>query len=490
MKPRTLSREEEAELARSNKKFKDIHHAEFNEGPRERSPPPFVQSSEPVDRASFKEKLVGEMPGAYVKAFEFDSLMEEDEGSDGEGGEENDPIPDGWVKYKLSKDTKSRIRGPWSKSIIVKLVGRTNSLLYMRTKLNQMWRPTSRMDCVDLGIGFFLVRFYSKEDLDNVLVKGPWFIGDQFLSIRPWEPFFKPSTANVSLIAVWIRLYELPIELYEAEVLKELGETIGKVLRIDSHTTMEARGRYARLCIQIDINQPLVNTILIGRFEQPVSYEGIRTLYFSCGRLGHTVVACPYTIRKGKEQEAPVEDALPNRGATSQENHAGHGAQSSTGMAEMGEATKDNGQYGPWMVASRRTNGRKGPNLVGSTEGTTKSTRNATPQPPPNFPEWRNTSTGRADHAPSMSRSVYVPSSGDHHKRAEPSWTPSFAGLGSTSMEEKSGLGPVDCMPLQKEGINHGEDSGPLSMSSSQAQIHRKYPTSVKGKKVIARGLS
>ena len=131
------------------------------------------------------------------------------------------------------------------------------------------------MDVVDLGIGFFLVRFYSKEDLDNVLVKGPWFMGDQFLSIRPWEPFFKPSTANVSLIAAWIRLYELPIELYEAEVLKELGETIGKVLRIDAHTAMEARGRYARICIQIDINQPLVNTILIGRFEQPVSYEGI-----------------------------------------------------------------------------------------------------------------------------------------------------------------------------------------------------------------------
>ena len=249
MKPRTLSREEEAESARSNKKVKDIHHAEFNEGPRERSPPPFVQSFEPVDRASFKEKLVGEMPGAYAKAFEFDSLIEEDEGSDGEDGEETDPIPDGWVKYKLSKDTKRRIRGPWSKSIIVKLVGRTNSLLYMRTKLNQMWRSTSRMDCVDLGIGFFLVRFYSKEDLDNVLVKGPWFISDQFLSIRPWEPFFKPSTANVSMIAVWIRLYELPIELYEAEVLKELGETIGKVLRNDSHTAMEARGIYARLCI-------------------------------------------------------------------------------------------------------------------------------------------------------------------------------------------------------------------------------------------------
>nr|XP_023881747.1 uncharacterized protein LOC111994121 [Quercus suber]POE73883.1 uncharacterized protein CFP56_42300 [Quercus suber] len=319
MKPRTLSKEEEAELASSNKKVKDIHHSGFNEGPRESSSSPVFQNSESFNRASFKEKLVGEMPGAYVKAFDFDSLMEEDDDSEDEGEEDNGQTRVGWVTYKLTKDTKRRIRGPWSKSIIVKLVGRTNSLIFMRTKLNQMWRSTNRMDCVDLGMGFFLVRFYSKEDLDSVLMKGPWFIGDQFLSIRPWEPFFKPSTANVSLIAVWIRLYELPIELYETEVLKELGETIGKVLRIDSHTAMEARGKYARLCIQIDINQPLVNTILIGRFEQAVSYEGIQSLCFSCGRLGHNVAACPYTIRKGKEQVAPEKEVLPDRGESSHE---------------------------------------------------------------------------------------------------------------------------------------------------------------------------
>ena len=76
------------------------------------------------------------------------------------------------------------------------------------------------MDCVDLSHGFFPVRFFSKEDLDSVLKKGPWFIGDFFLSLRPWELFFKPSTVNISLIAVWVRINELPIELYETEVLK------------------------------------------------------------------------------------------------------------------------------------------------------------------------------------------------------------------------------------------------------------------------------
>ena len=120
------------------------------------------------------------------------------------------------------------------------------------------------MDVVDLSHRFFLVRFFSKEDLNSVLRRGPWFLGDHFFSIRPWDPFFKPSTANISLVSVWILLYELPIELYEAEILREINESIGKVLRIDTHTAMEARGKYARMCIQIDINNPLIDTILIG----------------------------------------------------------------------------------------------------------------------------------------------------------------------------------------------------------------------------------
>lgn len=97
------------------------------------------------------------------------------------------------------------------------------------------------MDCVDLEKEFFLIRFEKKEDYDRVLKGG--FIGEHFLFVKAWEPRFRPSTNCVSSIAVWVRLLELPIEYYDNEILTEIGSTIGPVLRIDSNTTMEARGR-------------------------------------------------------------------------------------------------------------------------------------------------------------------------------------------------------------------------------------------------------
>ena len=140
------------------------------------------------------------------------------------------------------------------------------------------------------------MRLSLKEDYEAILRKGPWFIGGHFLSIRPWEPDFRLAMANISSVAVWIRLNELPIEYYNAEALHQIGKLIGNVLRVDTHTATKTKGKFAKLCVQIDVNKPLTTVILIGKFEQPVCYEGIQKLCFGCGRMGHRKEFCPYTI--------------------------------------------------------------------------------------------------------------------------------------------------------------------------------------------------
>lgn len=89
----------------------------------------------------------------------------------------------------------------------------------------------------------------------------------------------------------------MPIEFYELEVLKKIGLTIDPVLHVDSHTVANAKGHYARLYVQVRIDKPLITTILIGKFTQKVMYEGIQSLCFSSGRIGHKKESCYYTIK-------------------------------------------------------------------------------------------------------------------------------------------------------------------------------------------------
>ena len=67
-----------------------------------------------------------------------------------------------------------------------------------------------------------------------------------------------------SSVAVWARLPELPIEYYEANVLRHIGNAIGPVLRVDTQTASEARGRYARVCVQVDLDAPLTRAVRLG----------------------------------------------------------------------------------------------------------------------------------------------------------------------------------------------------------------------------------
>nr|POE90441.1 hypothetical protein CFP56_43115 [Quercus suber] len=209
MKPRTLSREEETKLARSNKKVKGRHHEGFKDGScdwsGESSPTTDCSNPPNAKETSFKDKLIGTILGAFAKAFNLADQMDEDTYSDDDDAE--------------------------------------------------------------------------------------------------------------------VRLHELPIELYETGALKQIGKSLGKVLRIDAHTTMEARGKYTRLCIQIDVNKLLVNTILIGHFEQPVTYEGIYKLCFPCGRVGHKVEAFPYMIQHGNDTTTPGEDGQDGVAGNSRNKH-------------------------------------------------------------------------------------------------------------------------------------------------------------------------
>ena len=358
----SLSREEQEELIRSNKKVKDVNHAGYHEG-RDSFPSSPSHGYSPWNHAtSFKDKLIGEIPGAFTQAFSFGELMEDDVESD----DEVEDLRQGLVAVKFSKSFKQQIRKSWTKALIVKVYGRSFGFNYIQNRLLSLWKPARRLDCVDLEYGFYLTRFSLREDYEAILKKGPWFIGEHFLSIRPWEPDFRPETASISSIAVWIRLNNLPIEYYNAEALHHIGKSIGNVLRVDTHTASETRGRFARLCVQIDVNKPLVTAILIGKFEQPVCYEGIQKLCFGYGRMGHKQEICPYIVRHDmprRTAENSVEGELAERAERScdecvtEKDKAGEGTTASA-PGSGHEDAMDRG-YGPWVVVTRKKNGTR-----------------------------------------------------------------------------------------------------------------------------------
>ena len=164
-------------------------------------------------------------------------------------------------------------------------------------------------------------------------------------------------------MAIWIRFNELSIEYYNSEALLQIGKAIGNVLRDDTHIANEVRGRFARLCVQVDVNKPLVIVVLIGKFEQPICYEGIQKLCFSYGRMGHRKEGCPFLVRPDPvRREVDVVNGrdVRARSPRSCEEHATARTDASEGPSSVvhGSAHEkaQEGLCGPWIVVTCKRN--------------------------------------------------------------------------------------------------------------------------------------
>ena len=82
---------------------------------------------------------------------------------------------------------------------------------------------------------------------------------------------------------------------------------------------------------------------MIGSFAQLVIYEGISTLCFACGRVGHRKDSCPYLIKNPSMEEVTPSSPPPPHSPPCQETHPEEA-------------------YGLWILVDHRRNKLK-PNI-------------------------------------------------------------------------------------------------------------------------------
>ncbi|KAL0291792.1 UNVERIFIED_CONTAM: hypothetical protein Scaly_2620300 [Sesamum calycinum] len=87
------------------------------------------------------------------------------------------------------------------------------------------------------------------------------------------------------------RFPEMPVEFFQEELLMRIGNRIGRAVKVDETTMAASRGRYARVCVEVDLTKPLVSMITLLGFAQAVEYEGLHQICFDCGKYGQKKIS-------------------------------------------------------------------------------------------------------------------------------------------------------------------------------------------------------
>lgn len=64
-----------------------------------------------------------------------------------------------------------------------------------------VWKPVGGYDMVDIGFGFYMVKFDVAEDRDKVISDGPWMLFDHYHAVCPWVP--DSSRLMLKSIELW-----------------------------------------------------------------------------------------------------------------------------------------------------------------------------------------------------------------------------------------------------------------------------------------------
>ncbi|KAI9094751.1 hypothetical protein K1719_026557 [Acacia pycnantha] len=166
------------------------------------------------------------------------------------------------------------------------------------------------MRVTPLSNGYFLVSFSSTEDRDFALQEGPRMIADHYVLVQRWRPNFNPWRAdNQKRVAVWVRIPDLPYELYNVESIRRIENMIGRTLKIDRTTAFSEKGGFARVCVEVDLQKPLLPGFCHFGEERRFAFEGLHLVCFSCGKYGHRMEHCTDTVTPQSRESQTVERA-------------------------------------------------------------------------------------------------------------------------------------------------------------------------------------
>ncbi|KAL4278157.1 hypothetical protein GQ457_03G033120 [Hibiscus cannabinus] len=201
-------------------------------------------------------------------------------------------VVDGTPSIDFSTRVHDMVDATLANSVIVHLLGRMIGYNALLTRIRSLWTPSGEMALVDLDNGYYLVCFAKADDVNRVLLGGPWLIYGNYLTVQPWSRNFSTEKEHPDHIVVWARLSGLPYRYYTKSMFRFIANAIGKIIKIDYNTKEGKRGRFARIAVVIDLNKPLVPSLVIDDKRQITKYEGLPMICYSCGKFGHTMETC------------------------------------------------------------------------------------------------------------------------------------------------------------------------------------------------------
>nr|XP_016506612.1 PREDICTED: uncharacterized protein LOC107824383 [Nicotiana tabacum] len=166
----------------------------------------------------------------------------------------------------------------WKMAVILYAVGDTPSIGAIERFIASQWNFVAKPKVYYHNDGFFVVKFRSVEESNEVLYSGPCTINSKSVITKVWTPDFDFKEEGMDSVS-------------------RIGSGLGNPIYVNECTTKVKRISYARILVEMDITRPLPTKIIVkdlnGQFEQAITYDWKPVYCSTYLQLGHICQAKP-----------------------------------------------------------------------------------------------------------------------------------------------------------------------------------------------------
>jgi hypothetical protein len=302
-----------------------------------------------------------EQTGTSSKKISFRDILIEGQQTN-QSKEKVDLIAEGLMKVSLEDGNRllpvvtmddklfQDLCNPWKEALVIKLLGKNVGYNMLKDRLKNLWRLTGGFEIMDVDNGFYMVKCELLADREKIISDGPWMLFDHYLAVARWTPDFASPHAKIEKTLVWIRFPGLNLLYYDESVLLGLASVVGTPIKVDTNTLKVERGRFARICVEIDLTLPVVGKVNINGHWYNVQYEGLHT---------RDCKTSPFT-QPPEAQTTKHHGSQPEANVGRKESVVEPSKESANSMGK--ESGMSHETHGEWLVVQRKKKNIKGNN--------------------------------------------------------------------------------------------------------------------------------
>ncbi|GAV87804.1 DUF4283 domain-containing protein [Cephalotus follicularis] len=191
----------------------------------------------------------------------------------------------------------------WSNALVGYFVGKRIPFKIVKEHLEKKWRKWGGVNVITGDNESFLFKFDNSAARDLVISNTPWEVWGTYLALRQWEEGMSLRKDSFSSIPVWVKLSNVPFELWTKPGISYVASAIGVPLCMNAATTTSNRLSFARVCIEMKASSSFPTSYKVRRrngtlIDVMVQYAWKPSACSVCKVFDHSSKQCHLVAKK------------------------------------------------------------------------------------------------------------------------------------------------------------------------------------------------